>query len=326
MTLTDRYIAATLSRTPASQRDEVEADLRAAIGDAVEARLDAGEFANDPAPASAAETAVLNDMGDPESLAATYADRPLQLIGPRLYLQWKRLTVLLLSIVLPIIAVLIPIGGWLGGQGLATIIGSTIGGTLTVGVHLVFWVTLVFAVLERTGTGTEEWEGPWTVDSLPDTSSTAIGWSETVISVVTLAATAVFIVWQQVMPWVTTADGEGLPLLNPDLWGFVLPALLVLIAIESVVVIVQQVRGRWTMADWAITVLLNVAWVTLIAIPVVTHELLNREMFAEIGWPDRWTDVTLDQFEWIVLITGVAICAWDVIASHRRARRSALAD
>ncbi|MFN3866334.1 MAG: hypothetical protein ACK4MD_06430, partial [Demequina sp.] len=267
MSLTDQYVAATLSRTPSSQRAEVEEDLRAAIADALEARLDAGEFAAEPQPASAAEKTVLSEMGDPELLAATYADRPLQLIGPRLYLQWKRLTVLLLSIVLPVIAALIPVGMWLGGEDFGSVIGTTIGGTLNVGVHLVFWVTLVFAVLDRQGARAEDWAEPWTVDNLSE-SDPDITWAETVVSVVVLAATAIFIVWQQVLPWTTNDAGEALPILNPDLWGFVLPALLVVIAIELVAVIVQQARGRWTMRDWRLGVVLNVAWVTLIAIPV----------------------------------------------------------
>ena len=46
----------------------------------------------------------LVELGDPAALAASYVDRPLQLIGPRYYLTWWRLLKLLYSVVLPIAA------------------------------------------------------------------------------------------------------------------------------------------------------------------------------------------------------------------------------
>jgi hypothetical protein len=321
-TLTDRYVAATLERTPANQRDEVEQDLRAAIADAIDARLDTAGDAPEPTTAAAVETDVLNEMGDPERLAATYADRRLTLIGPDLYLHWKRLTVLLLWIVLPIIAVLIPVGMWLGDEPVGAIIGSTIGGTITVGVHLVFWVTLVFAVLERAGSGPDDWATPWTVDRLKESPDVRVSGTETAIAIATLVITASLIVWQQLWPWVTTPAGEGLPLLNPDLWSFILPALLAVMAIEVVALVVRQARGHWTMRDWALTAVLDVVTVVLVAIPVASHTLLNREMFAQIGWPDAATTITLEQVEWIVLAIVVVNCVADVWGTYRRARRS----
>ncbi|WP_084106688.1 hypothetical protein [Demequina sp. NBRC 110056] len=325
MSLTDLYVAATVSRTPVKQREEVEADLRAAIADAIDARLDAGDLADVPERASALETAVLNDLGDPDRLAADYADSPLMLIGPRLFLQWKRLTILLLWIVLPIVAALIPFGMWLGGEPVGAIIGSTIGGTLTVGVHLVFWVTLVFAVMERAGTEPEELSEPWTVERLKESPDVRVSGVETGFALATLAITAGLIVWQQMWPWATNAAGEGLPVLSPELWAFVLPGLLLVMAVEAVAVIVRQVRGRWTMGDWWLTVVLDVVTLVLVAIPVLQHDLLNRELFAEIGWPDANTTITLEQAEWAVLLVVAAVCVADVWGSWTRARRSAIA-
>ncbi|WP_084039544.1 hypothetical protein [Demequina sp. NBRC 110053] len=321
MSLTDRYVAATLSRTPVKQRDEVEADLRAAIADAIDARLDAGALPDAPDRASALETAVLNEMGDPDRLAADYADRPLMLIGPRLFLQWRRLTILLLWIVLPIIAVLIPFGMWLGDESLGAIIGSTVGGTLTVGVHLVFWVTLVFAILERAGTPADELSEPWTVERLKESPDVRVSGVETAVALATLAIGAALIVWQQLWPWATTADGEVLPVLNPDLWTFVLPALLAVMAVEAVVVVARQVRGRWTMGDWWLTLALDVAALILVAVPVLQHDLLNRALFEEIGWPDAATTVTLEQVEWVVLIVVAVVSVADAWGTWTRARR-----
>ena len=75
---------------PDKQRDDLAAELRASIADDIDARIDAGE------PAADAERAVLSELGDPDKLGAGYAERPLWLIGPRYYLQWRRLVTLLL--------------------------------------------------------------------------------------------------------------------------------------------------------------------------------------------------------------------------------------
>ena len=78
--LTDRYVAATVSGLDEAQRPEVERELHATIEDMVDARLEAG------APTRAdAERAVLVELGDPLRLAAGYSGRPLHLIGPVSY-------------------------------------------------------------------------------------------------------------------------------------------------------------------------------------------------------------------------------------------------
>lgn len=326
MTLTDHYVVATLAHVPAKQRADVETDLRAAIADAIDARLASGD-AKDPAHHDKdVEMAVLNEMGDPARLAANYAGHPLTLIGPQVYLAWKRLTTLLLWIVLPIVAVLVPIGMWLGDDAdtVFAYVGTTVGATLTVGVHLVFWVTLVFAVMERSGTSAEEWSEPWSVARLEESADVRVSGVETAVAVGALAVTAAFIIWQEVWPWATSSSGEGLPVINSDLWAFILPALLVVMAIEAIAAIARQVRGRWTVRDWWLTLALNVTTVSLLAVPVARHDFLNRDLAQELGWPDAATTVTLEQLEWLMLLVVLVTCIADVWGSWRRAQRSRL--
>ena len=66
-TMTDRYIAAALKGVRAEQRQDVAAELRGSIADAVDARMAQGD-----AP-EAAELAVLVELGDPIRLAAEYS-------------------------------------------------------------------------------------------------------------------------------------------------------------------------------------------------------------------------------------------------------------
>lgn len=320
--LTDRYVAATVAHIPANQRADIEAELRASIADAIDAQ---------PAPASGtaesseAERAVLEALGDPELLAATYAERPLYVIGPRTYLPWKRLTVLLLWIVVPIVAMLAGIASLLDGDGWGSAVGATVSAAWGTAILLIFWVTVVFAAIERYGTDGEPITEPWTVDRLDEASRTTVTWGETIGGVVALVLVGALIVWQQVWPFASTADGEGLPTINPDLWSFVLPALLVVMALEGATVIHRHVRGHWKPSDAWVVLGLNLAVLALLLPPLLNEAFLNRALFDEIGWPDANSPVTLAQTE--LIVAGIVVLSaigdvWNGFAKARAARRT----
>ena len=65
----------------------------------LEDRVSAGEDR------AVAEKAVLEGLGDPVRLAAGISGRPLYLIGPDLFVQYRQLLVMLLSIVMPIVGI-----------------------------------------------------------------------------------------------------------------------------------------------------------------------------------------------------------------------------
>lgn len=313
-TLTDRYIATVVKHLPPAQHADVDAELRSAIADALDAHGGQPD----------AEAAVLEAMGDPERLAATYADRPLQLIGPRVYLQWKRLTVLLLWIVVPIVAAATALGGVLGDETGWAVVGQTLGAAWVTAVMIVFWVTVVFALIERAGVETvAELNAPWTVDKLPEPRTATVTMGETVASAATLIVTAALLVWQQVSPWVHADDGTGLPIINPDLWSFVLPALLAVMALELAVVIVRQVRGHWSMGDWWLTLGINLAVFALLLPSLLGGTFLNREAFEALGWPDAATTITLENVEFVIAAVVVLTGLSDIISGWLKARRAA---
>ena len=95
-TLTDRYVWAAARNMPEAQRAEFGRELRERIGDEVDARLADGR--RRPTPSAPCSSSSATPPRSPPS----YVDRPLQLIGPRYFLAWKRLLTLLYAIVLPI--------------------------------------------------------------------------------------------------------------------------------------------------------------------------------------------------------------------------------
>ncbi len=317
-TLTDRYVWAAARTLPETQRVEFGRELRERIGDAIDARLGDGSTPAD------AERAVLAELGDPEALAAEYVDRPMQLIGPRYYLAWKRLLKLLYAIVLPVAAGGLLLAQVLAGASPGEIAATVVSTVLALVVHLGFWVTLVFALLERSPR--TQAITPWTPEQLPEIpdAGRSSRLSDLIASLVFLAVFAAVIVWQQADPF-TFGAAEAMPILNPDLWSFWLPYFLVLIALEMLFAIAVYAWGwNWWLA--VANLALNVAFTVPALWLFATGQLINPEFLEVIGWP--WGEASaVTTTVLVVVFVGVAI--WDVvdgvIKTVRRRGGSALA-
>lgn len=314
-TLTDRYIHAVTRTLPESQRGDVATELRASIIDQVEARVEGGEDAE------TVERAVLTALGDPDKLAAGYADRPLWLIGPRFYLVWRRLLKLLLWIVIPVAAFALALGQTLAGAGIGEIIGTTIGVTISVGVHLVFWTTLVFAVIERSDDARDAVPSEWTLDQLPaENPATGARFVDLVASIVFLVAAAAAVVWDQLVG-LAYLRGSWISFLSPELWPWWIGGLLAVMAVEAVLQIVVYLNGRWTTPLAAFNALIN-----LVAAGVAIG-LLSQQRLLNPGF---WTTVIPEQdaanvFGILSIITGfgvVGVAVWDSLDAFLKARRA----
>lgn len=309
-TLTDRYVWGVLRAVPSAQRVELEPEIRALVADAIEARAD------DPDPASA-ERAALVELGDPEVLASRYTDRSLALIGPRVFLDWKRVLMTLVPIVVPIVATVVGAAELLSGAMLVEALLSALATAFMVGVQLAFWVTVAFAFIERSQAPVPTMTGhAWTVDDLPAVpAAQRIGLGELVGSLVANALVAVVIVWQQLRPPIEI-DGVPAPLFDPALWSFWLPWFLVVTLLEMAFAIVLYLRGRWT---WALA-LGNAFLGAAFAIPAIylvqNGLLLNPDVAEAIQTAGgRWLDVTVT----ITAIVIAIIVAWDAIDGFRKA-------
>lgn len=315
--LTDRYVHAVIRTIPEPQRDDVAAELRGSIADQLEARIDAGE------PAAAAERAVLTELGDPDKLAAGYADRPLYLIGPRYYLEWWRLLKLLLWIVPPLAAFGIALGQTLAGAPLGAIIGTTIGGTISVIVHLAFWTALVFALIERsesTRASTDSALAPWKVEDLPELPVVRARFGDMLASLIFLAIAAGVLVWDQLIGTIYL-EGRWMSFLSPELAPWWLGGLLLIMAIEAVMQIVVYLTRRWTLPLAVANLILNIV-VAVPAIWLLTQGMLLNPEFWHTVIPEPDTDKV---FGIISVLTGfgiVGIAVWDTIDAFLKAHRS----
>lgn len=311
-TLTERYISATIRSLRPGTQEDVRAELEASIADAIEARVEQGE-----APDSA-ERAVLTELGDPGILAAGYADRPLHLIGPRYFLTWWRLLKLLLIIVPLCAAVGVTIAELIDGASVGEVIGTVVGVTLSVVVHLCFWVTLVFFVLERTGADTGE---RWNIDQLPEPTQNGAALSDMIATIVFLVFGIGAVLWDATRGFFPTG-GDPIPILNPDLWPWGMAVLLGVMVADALLSVAVYARKRWTVGLAAVNTVLSIAFAVWAVTLLVQGELLNPE-FVQFVFVDN--GVEADTLRVLAVITGVGIVAvqvWTIIDGWMKTARA----
>ena len=300
--LSERYIAATVKDLPHELHTEVRPELEASIADAIEARVEQGEDRE------SAERAVLTELGDPAVLAAGYTDRPLQLIGPRYYLMWWSLLKRLLAIVPAAVFAVSVLAHTLASGDIGTVLGESIVTTISAALHVCFWVTLVFAIMERSDTDTGL---TWDIDQLPEPREDHPARANLIASLVFLGLVLVALVWDQV-PGFIRLDDQPVAILNAELWPWTMLGLLALIALEIGFAIVLYIRRRWTVTLAIVNTALAVlffAWI----ITLLTDGTLFSAEFVEL-WSEN--NINADSLYALAVIFGfgvAVICVWDII-------------
>lgn len=313
-TLTERYVQAVLRGVPAGQRADLEPEIRALVADAIDAQPDAST-------PDLAERAALTELGDPDALAGRYADRTRFLIGPRLYADWLRLLTFIVPLVGTIVTIVVGAATWLDGQNTGSVITGAVGAGVASAAQAAFWVTLVFALIERTESGNPfPTRRPWTLDDLPQVQARErLSIGEAAAAIAANVFVIVAIAWLQVASPIVL-DGVRYPLFDPALWSFWLPYFMVVAGLEIVFAVVLYARGRWSWAMAIVNAALNAAF-AIPALQLLQQDLLfNPDVVAKLEQlaGGAWFGPTGS----IIAIAVVAVVAIDTVDGFRKAWRN----
>lgn len=277
-TLTERYLAAATPDVPESQREEFRRELAERIGDDTEARVRAGV---DPAEA---EYRTLSELGDPDALVASYFDRRRYLIGPALYPTWKRLLRLLVLIIVPTVAIAFPLAQAIAHRPFGEIIGSTVVTLITVAVHVAFWTTIVFVVLDR-----NLGDQPlivWTPDQLPEPGEPRRREvaADFVVNLVFIALLLLGTFGHALFLPFRDDAGVTIPLFQPGTWAWLQWWLLGVAVLGVVFWIMLYRQGRWSHRFAAMLLLPSLAFAVPVSWAVWNARLFNPEFLERAGW------------------------------------------
>lgn len=313
-TLTDRYVHATTRWMPESRRDDIARELRASIDDMVTGRVEAGE------PEADAERAVLTELGNPSVLAAQYGNQPLHLIGPRYFLLWWK--ILLIGLIwLPALAGAgAAIGRLATGGDVGDIIGAGVGTAIQTVFQVAFWVTVVFAILERTGVDAKL--PRWSVDRLPELPKRQqVPLSDMVAGVVFIGFVIAVLVLQQFRSWVEGPGGDDVPVLDPDLWSSWLPLLIGVLVLSMALEVYKYRVGHYSASVVVGTVVTSLGWAIPFVYLAANDMLLSPEFVAAVDI----TPVVLDRINIGIVVGTIAIevgTVIDAVVKNRRASRA----
>lgn len=147
MNLIEAYVYEVTRRLPEKTRDDIAMELRSTIEDMLPESPTEGEVKE-----------ALSTLGDPSILASRYSEKPMYLIGPKVYDAYistmKKIVpwAILITVLANVITVIVSYSG--DESVLQTIIdsfSSIIVNTVLMLIQLFFWLTIVFAFIDRVG-------------------------------------------------------------------------------------------------------------------------------------------------------------------------------
>lgn len=311
--LTRRYIDQVTAHLPDGQRGDIARELEALTADMTEERLAAG------ADAPTAEREVLEELGDPARLAATYRSTPAYLIGPELYpvyvraLQWILPLVLLVALVVNIVeySATEP-----SGQ-LGAMIGAVVGPVVTAFLVALGTVTALFWLFERFASSADrrtlarDGTRAWSVDALEtDVVQARDAQSEAVVNLVFVAMLAFVPVLPTTFLYVGHLNGDG-SFVNQGLWDFWIPAYYVLLAVVAAQAVWTLVRRGTSRPQIVVRAVTDVAAAVFFTALVLTQEVIDPAIDSGIlqtSGGEDWVDALYVVVIWLVAAWDLYMC------------------
>jgi hypothetical protein len=329
MNLIEVYIDEVTRRLPERSRKDIALELRSTIEDMLPDDYSEVEIKQ-----------VLSQLGNPAVLASGYRDQPMHLIGPRYFDMYINL----LKMILPIAAIVSLISlfaqtfiDYNGNDTLLMIIINSIGigiwGIISTGIQVFFWLTLIFAIIERVDTGKSQLPlttslKEWTPDDLKDIPF--IPKKKAISKVDVFGGLLWTAIWATVyfnaahLAGVYENGKNGLefviPTFNQEILQSYWPLVVLVIGLEISVALYKWFASQWTMK----VALLNATW-QLIATIVFIVIFRDPDLF-NTAFVDYMHDLFSIKNDLSIQIIGSAImivvvfAVIDIIQGFRKAR------
>ena len=282
MELQERYIAAGLKHIPPTEKDGVEKAMRRIIAERLQERGNASEET---------EREVLRGLASPRILAEKQLREPPHLIGPELYG-----TYFLIVKIVMIVAVI----GTLIGNTVDFIVNDvellryfaiSFATAISAAIGAFGWVTLVFAIMERTAKEKilREIQEDWSLADLPEKEVPQKPFSRIGV-IIGIIFTVLFLVlvnqYSQLLGFYYTLDGsiqEMIPMLNQEVFRSYLPYINGMLVLQLLFSASKLVFRKWTYPVATANLILNVLSFVLLWFILQDTAILNPELVTKIG-------------------------------------------
>ena len=282
MELQERYIAAGLKHIPPTEKDGVEKAMRRIIAERLQERGNASEET---------EREGLRGLGSARILAEKQLREPPHLIGPELYGTYM----LIVKIVMTVAVIGTLIGNTVdfivNGETILRYIAQSFAAAIGVAIGAFGWVTLVFAIMERTAKQKilTEIQEDWSLADLPEKEVPQKPFNKVGV-IIGIIFTVLFIIlvnqYSQLLGFYYTLDGsiqEMIPMLNQEVFRSYLPYINGMLVLQLLFSASKLVFRKWTYPVATANLILNVLSFVLLWFILQDTAILNPELVTKIG-------------------------------------------
>lgn len=311
-----RYVYDVTRRLPEKQRDDVAKELNSEIEEMVLDR------ARGKKPTKKHINDVLMQLGNPAKLADEYQERKRFIIGLLYYDSYISLLKLLLAIVLPVI-IFFTFTARIStvNEQLIWSVMHAFGAGLEVAVHIFFWLTVSFILVERKLHVKDIETEMWTPDQLPALPATQrISKTDALVgftwSAIAVAASALqFPLLHQMV------NGDSPQFFAPDMWPFWTVGLFIISVVSLGAEIMKLIVGGWTRAMVAVIATVNILVISyFVSLIMFVKPVINPEFSRVVGETIGSSNVATIGHQAVIIfvVSVVAISVYEVIDATRR--------
>lgn len=334
MNLIEAYIYEVTRRLPEKSRNDIALELRSTIEDML-----ADDFTEEEV------IEVLSKLGDPATLAASYRDTPMHLIGPKVYdaYIWTMKMIIPWAILITILAhVVETIVLFSGDESVLSVVIKSFGIMIVNIIHVLiqtfFWVTIVFIFIERVGLSKSDlpmtkYGTEWTPEQLKLVhiipKKKAIPKGEVIFGLVWTAIWVVLYFNADHLAGVyRSMDGSGLqmvmPALNQSILMSYLPIVLPFAALEIGLTLYKWKERQWTMKLVVINAFIKVLSLIVFVVIASNPSLINEAMIPYLANIMELNISSVNNFmEWAVwtaIAAVVVTTVFEIYETYRKAK------
>lgn len=328
MNLIDSYIHEVTRRLPQKGREDIGLELKSTIEDMLPVEYTEKDVKQ-----------VLQQLGNPVSLASSYSDRPMHLIGPKyfdLYVSFLKMIVPIAAVIAFISVAAVQIIEFEQGDTVLTtglnILTQSIWNIVSIFIQVFFWLTLTFAIVERID-GIRDNQprtmslNEWTPDDLKNIpfipKKRAISKRHVFGSLLWTAIWGTFYFYASHLVGVYEKTGDGLtfimPSLNQDVLNSYWPLIVLVIGMEIGLALYQLFKGQWTKKVAIFNVLREVIGVVALIIVIINPNLFNPEFLTYLANIFDISSEKVRQFIVMAIMLVPFFSIWNCVDGFRKA-------
>ncbi|WP_062110090.1 HAAS signaling domain-containing protein [Bacillus niameyensis] len=330
MNLIEIYIQEVTRRLPEKNREDIALELQSTIEDMLPDEYEEKDVKT-----------VLEKLGNPVSLANGYRDRPMHLIGPRYFDVYVSLLKMILPIATIISFIAVVAEFFISYQGNAAVINVIldifsfgIWRIMEVGIQTFFWLTIVFAIIERADKGKDEQPltsslSKWTPDDLKNIpyipKERAVSKVEVFGSLTWTAIWATLYFYANKLVGVYHGDKNGLefvtPVFNQEVLLSFWPIVLLAIAGEIGLALYMLIKKQWSKRLATYSTLLHLISAVIFIVILVNPNIFSEEFITYMA--DLFSITTKQFTTWLVsggIFLYLASVAYNIYEGFRKSR------